>query len=69
MGKQPRPFNAGFKAQVALDAIKDQRTVQEIASAFLSNPTRLPSGSAKPWKIWQSCLPMDGAEQTCLMRN
>jgi transposase-like protein len=41
MGKQRRQFNAGFKAKVALEAIKGQRTVQEIASTFSVHPNQV----------------------------
>ena len=41
MGKQRRQFNAGFKAKVALEAIKVQRTVQEIASTFSVHPNQV----------------------------
>ena len=41
MGKQRRQFTAGFKAKVALEAIKGQRTVQEIASTFGVHPNQV----------------------------
>jgi transposase-like protein len=41
MGKQRRHFSAGFKAKVALEAIKGQRTVQEIASTFEVHPNQV----------------------------
>ncbi len=41
MGKQRRQFNAGFKAKVALEAIKGQRTVQEIAATFSVHPNQV----------------------------
>ena len=41
MGKKRRQFNAGFKAKVALEAIKGQRTVQEIASTFGVHPNQV----------------------------
>jgi transposase len=41
MGKQRRQFNAGFKATVALEAIKGQRTVQKIASTFSVHPNQV----------------------------
>jgi transposase-like protein len=41
MGKQRRQFSAGFKAKVALEAIKGQRTVQEIASTFSVHPNQI----------------------------
>ncbi len=44
MGKQRRQFNAGFKAKVALEAIKGQRTVQEIAATFSVHPNQVAQG-------------------------
>lgn len=41
MGKQRRQFSAGFKAKVALEAIKGQRTIQEIASTFAVHPNQV----------------------------
>ena len=41
MGKKRRQFNAGFKARVALEAIKGQRTVQEIASTYGVHPNQV----------------------------
>ena len=41
MGKQRRQFSAAFKAKVALEAIKGQRTVQEISSTFAVHPNQV----------------------------
>lgn len=41
MGRQRRQFSAAFKAKVALEAIKGQRTVQEIASTFSVHPNQV----------------------------
>jgi transposase-like protein len=41
MGKQRRQFSAAFKAKIALEAIKGQRTVQEISSAFEVHPNQV----------------------------
>jgi transposase-like protein len=41
MGKQRRQFSAAFKAKVALEAIKGQRTVQEIAGTFKVHPNQV----------------------------
>ena len=41
MGKQRRQFSAAFKAKVALEAIKGQRTVQEISSTFGVHPNQV----------------------------
>jgi len=34
-------YNKGFKAQVALDAIKGQKTVNEIASEYRVHPNQV----------------------------
>jgi transposase-like protein len=39
--KQRRKFGADFKARVALEAIKGQRTVQEIASHYGVHPNQV----------------------------
>jgi transposase-like protein len=39
--KQRRNFSAEFKARVALEAIKGQRTVQEIASHYGVHPNQV----------------------------
>lgn len=41
MKKSRRKFSASFKAKVALEAIKDQLTLQEIASKFDIHPTQI----------------------------
>ena len=41
MGKKRRQFSAAFKARVALEAIKGQRTVQEIASTYGVHPNQV----------------------------
>lgn len=41
MGKQRRHFSPGYKAKVAVEAIKGQRTIQEIASAFEVHPNQV----------------------------
>ncbi|MFH1573980.1 MAG: transposase, partial [Acidobacteriota bacterium] len=39
--KQRRKFSADFKARVALEGIKGQRTVQEIASHYGVHPNQV----------------------------
>lgn len=41
MKKSRRRFSPSFKAKVALEAIKDQLTLQEIASKFDIHPTQI----------------------------
>jgi transposase-like protein len=41
MKKQRKSYTAAFKAKVALDAIKGQRTTNEIASAYEVHPNQV----------------------------
>ena len=41
MGKQRRQFSATLKAKIAVEAIKGQKTVQEIASSFSVHPNQV----------------------------
>lgn len=57
MKKSRRKFSSSFKAKVALEAIKDQLTLQEIASKFDIHPTQIST-----WKrefIENSCKAFD----------
>lgn len=41
MGKHRRQFSAALKAKVAVEALKGQRTVQEIASSYAVHPNQV----------------------------
>lgn len=41
MGKQRRQFSAALKAKIAVEAIKGQKTVQEIGSSFSVHPNQV----------------------------
>jgi len=41
MTRQRRQFSADWKAKIALEAIKGQRTIQEIASHYEVHPTQV----------------------------
>lgn len=45
MRKQRRQFSAKFKFQVAVEALKELKTINEIASAYEVHPTQV-----KQWK-------------------
>lgn len=45
MTNQRRQFSAKFKFQVALEALKEQKTISEIASQYEGRPTQV-----KQWK-------------------
>ena len=54
MTKQRRQFTAKFKFQVALEAVKELKTINEIASAYEVHPTQV--------KQWKKQLQAGGAE-------
>jgi len=54
MRKQRRQFSAKFKFQVAVEALKELKTVNEIASAHEVHPTQV--------KQWKKQLQEGGAE-------
>jgi len=41
MKKERRKFSAGFKAKVAIEAIKEQQTVHELAAKYQIHPTQI----------------------------
>ena len=41
MGRQRRQFSGAFKAKIALEAIKGQRTVQELATGYGVHPNQI----------------------------
>ena len=41
MGKHRRQFSAELKAKIAVEAIKGQRTIQEIASSYAIHPNQV----------------------------
>jgi len=41
MGKHRRQFSAALKAKIAVEAIKGQRTVQEIGSSYSVHPNQV----------------------------
>jgi transposase-like protein len=54
MTKQRRQFTARFKFQVALEALKELKTVNEIASRYEIHPTQV--------KQWKKQLQEEGAD-------
>ncbi|WP_392470925.1 transposase [Sphingobacterium cellulitidis] len=43
MRKERRKFSASFKAKVAIEAIQEQQTIQELASKYELHPTQINS--------------------------
>jgi transposase len=41
MGRQRRQFTGAFKAKIALEAMKGQRTVQELATGYGVHPNQI----------------------------
>jgi transposase-like protein len=54
MTKQRRQFSAKFKFQVALEALKELKTINEIASQYEVHPTQV--------KQWKKQLQKEGAD-------
>ncbi len=54
MTKQRRQFNAKFKFQVGLEALKELKTINEIASHYEVHPTQV--------KQWKKQLQENGAD-------
>ena len=54
MTKQRRQFSAKFKFQVALEALKELKTINEIASHYEVHPTQV--------KQWKKQLQENGAD-------
>lgn len=54
MARTRRRFDAGFKAKVALEAVRELKTVSEIAKQFRVHPTQV--------TLWKKQL-LSGAEQ------
>jgi len=54
MTKQRRQFSARFKFQVALEALKELKTINEIASQYEVHPTQV--------KQWKKQLQEEGAD-------
>jgi transposase len=54
MGKKRTQYNPGFKAKVALAAIRNEETVSELASRFGVHPTMI--------NAWKKAL-LEGAEE------
>ena len=54
MTKQRRQFSAKFKFQVALEALKELKTINEITSHYEVHPTQV--------KQWKKQLQADGAD-------
>ena len=56
MKRTRRNHGATFKAQVALAAVKGDKTLAELAEQFRVHPTRSPNGSSNCWRGPRMCL-------------
>jgi len=58
--KQRRRFDASFKARVALEALKEQQTIAELAQRFSVHPNQISS--------WKKQL-LDGSKEVFVSRR
>ena len=56
MKRTRRNHGATFKAQVALAAVKGDKTLAELAEQFSVHPPRSPNGSSNYWREPRTCL-------------
>ena len=56
MKRTRRNHGAAFQAQVALAAVKGDKTLAELAEQFSVHPPRSPTGSSNCWPELQMCL-------------
>jgi len=50
MSNKKKQYGAQFKAKVALEAIRGEKTVSELASQYEIHPTMIKDGNEKYWK-------------------
>ena len=55
MARKRRPFTPSFKAKVALEAVREVKTIGEIAENSKLHPTQI--------NLWKNSL-LDGAEKS-----
>ena len=59
--KSRKLFTAIQKAKVAIEAIKNQKTMSEIAQEYSVHPTQIGVWKKMFWKMRHSCLMRNGA--------
>ncbi|PRD48018.1 transposase [Sphingobacterium haloxyli] len=63
MKKERRKFSASFKAKVAIEAIKEQQTIQELAVKYELHPTQINTWKRNFWIMRNPFLPRRKARQ------
>ena len=61
-------FTADFKAKVALEALRGDKTIQEIAGRHKVHPNQVALGSAMRWMGWARYFPMARTRPMRIMR-
>lgn len=61
MGRQRRHVSADFKAKVALEAIREQHPINELASEYGVHPTRIRVASWRGRRAMLECAAVCGA--------
>ena len=51
-----RWFTAEFKARVALEALRGDKTIQEIAAKHKVHPNQVSAWKRQAWTVWARCF-------------
>jgi len=54
---QRKSFTAEFKAKVALEALRSEKTVNELAGAYEVHPNQVSNWKRKPKRVWWRSSP------------
>ena len=63
MKKPRRNHSAAFKARVALEAIRGEKTVAEIAAHHEVHPNQVTAGRTRRWRTWREYSAAEVAEE------